>query len=142
MTEKSPHTEPFVTLSATELDLGAGSREANVDLLANVVSCVMDEALLDRVGSFMWKDSRPLAPLTYARAVPVNRWERACLHFWDTLFSSPVDVGPEDARSLRLLLEDLMKAASRCRAGDVCLLMDRSAWAQALRLISSPPSAR
>lgn len=110
------------------LPLSAEVKEANVDLLANVISCVLDEALLERVGTFMWTDSVPRGSLAYAHAVPVNRWERACLHFWDTLFSTPVDVGPEDRRRLVLLLEDLFKAASRCRAGDVCFLMDRSVW--------------
>lgn len=137
MTEGSPIARPTISLSTAALGLMEGAREANVDLLANVVSCVMDEALLARVGTFLWHDSVPKAPLAYSRAVPVNRWERACLHFWDTLFSAPVDVGPEDALTLRLLLEDLMKAASRCRAGDVCFLMDRSVWAAALHFLSS-----
>lgn len=105
-------------------------KEEAVSLLANVVSAVLDEALLERVGAFLWEDSVLLGPLHYEAAVPVNRWERAASHFWDTLFTASVEIGSRDGEHLRLLLGDIFKAVSRCRAGDVRTLMDQSAWAQ------------
>lgn len=104
------------------------SRTENITVLANVISCVLDEALLDRVGTFSFTDSKVDGPLRHQHAVPVNRWERACVHFWDTLFSAPVELSDQDARRLFYLLDDVMKAASRCRAGHVCANMNASLW--------------
>lgn len=104
-------------------------RAAGVEILANVISCVLDESLLARVGSFAWTTSSITGEVRHSAQVSVNRWERACEHFWDTLFTAPVEVSPQDRQQLILILEDCFKAASRCRAGDVCYLMDHSIWA-------------
>lgn len=113
-------------------------RAAATELLANVVACVLDEALLRRIGDFTWQDSRlPRSP-TYDPAVPVNRWERAACHFWDTLFTAGVDLGPGDRLRLRYLLEDVFKAADRCRAGDICLMMGHSPWQRLWQALNDP----
>ncbi len=113
-------------------------RAATTDLLANVVACVLDEALLRRIGEFQWQDSFVVAPPTYDAAVPVNRWERAACHFWDTLFTGQVYIGPTDRGRLIYLLGDVFKAAERCRAGDICMMMGHSLWQRVLQALSAP----
>lgn len=122
-------TAPLLLREAGSLD---GERAQGVEILANVISCVLDEALLSRVGSFAWTTSSVKGDVRHSPQVSVNRWERACEHFWDTLFSTPVEVSDEDRLKLILILEDCFKAASRCRAGNVCYLMDHSVWATLL----------
>ncbi len=112
-------------------------RAAATDLLANVVACVLDEALLRRIGEFQWRDSDVLVAPRYDAAVPVNRWERAACHFWDTLFTGQVSVGPADRGRLIYLLGDAFKAAERCRAGDVCMMMGHSLWQRLLTALTA-----
>ncbi len=113
-------------------------RAVGVEILANVISCVLDEALLSRVGNFAWTTSKLGGEVRHSPHVSVNRWERACEHFWDTLFTAPVEVSDEDRHTLVMILEDSFKAASRCRAGDVCYLMDHSIWATLLAELKEP----
>ena len=114
------------------------ARQAATALLANVVACVLDEALLRRIGEFTWQDSQIVTPPSYDPAVPVNRWERAACHFWDTLFTGEVELGRVDRLRLQYLLGDVFKAADRCRAGDICLMMRHSVWEQLWQALGRP----
>lgn len=101
-------------------------RDNAVSVVANVISWVLDEALLTRVGNFRWSVGSDSMP---PDAVPVNRYERAATHLWHVVFGQPGRTVPEqDAEQLFYLMSDVFKSASRCQAGTVRDLMNCSVW--------------
>lgn len=105
---------------------GPEHRDTAVNILANVISCVLDEALLARVGTFQWSFDHDV-PSPFA--VPVNRYERAATHLWHTVFGHPgLAIPDDDVERLFYLLQDCFKSASRCHAGNVRDLMNQSQW--------------
>ncbi len=122
--------------------LGPAEQELALNALANTLACALDEALLARVGSFLWQgvqiEGQPEPP----GAVPSNRYDRAALHlFVQVCTPRRITMPPAEAQRLADLLDDCLKVASRLHGGRLWPMMQQSIWRRLRDLVQEQIAA-
>ncbi|MDA8346686.1 MAG: hypothetical protein M0Z66_14635 [Thermaerobacter sp.] len=109
--------------------LGPAEQELALNALANTLACALDEALLSRVGGFLWQDAQIEDQPDPPGAVPSNRYDRAALHLYVQICTPRRIIMPrEEAQHLMDLLDDCLKVASRLHGGRLWPMMQESIW--------------
>ena len=109
--------------------LGPAEQELALNGLANTLACALDEALLARVGGFLWRNAQIEGQPEPPGAVPSNRYDRAAMHLYTEVCTPRRIVMPrDDAQHLMDLLDDTLKVASRLHGGRLWPMMQESIW--------------